>query len=355
MKKKVAIIGYGGMGSWHVNKMINSDVVDCAGIWDINEKRREMAREKGLHVYNSLEDVLRDPSVDIITIATPNDSHAEISIKAMRAGKNVISEKPVCMNSSELQEIFKVSNETGMLFTTHQNRRWDADFLIMKDLYQSGKLGNVFSIESRYHGSRGIPGDWRSQKKYGGGMMFDWGVHLIDQIMCMTEGLKLTKIYCKCDHITNNEVDDGFKLDLYFDNGLVAHVEVGTNHFIALPRFYMAGLSGAAKIEDWKSDCQLTICTQWKEENVTPVVTAAGLTKTMAPRDAKTIEQSIVKKPYSDVHDFYRNVCAAIDGQETQLVTHKQLMRVMLIMEAALKSSALQMPIAFADNTNSSC
>lgn len=350
MKKKVAIIGYGGMGSWHVNKMMGSDVVECIGICDINIKRRNAAREKGLHVYNSLEDVLQDPNVDIITIATPNNVHAEIAIKAMNAGKHVISEKPVCMNSEELKRVFDIANETGMLFTTHQNRRWDCDYLIMKELYQSGKLGQVFSIESRYHGSRGIPGDWRSQKEYGGGMMFDWGVHLIDQIVYMTEDLKITEIYCRCDHITNNEVDDGFKLDLYFDNGLVAHIEVGTNHFLSMPRYYMTGLSGAAKIEGWNSDCEVVVCTQWKEENVVPVVTAAGLTKTMAPRDAKTTSKTIIPRPVSDVHDFYRNVCAAIDGQAEQIVTHKQLMRVMLIMEAALHSAEIKQVIPFKDH-----
>lgn len=348
-KKRVAVVGYGGMGSWHVNKMMQSDVVECVGIWDIRESRREVALQKGLHVYNSLDDVLNDNTVDIITIATPNDVHAEIAIKAMKVGKHVISEKPVCMNHIELQRIFDTSNKTGKLFTTHQNRRWDCDYLIMKELYTSGKLGEVFTIESRYQGSRGIPGDWRGEHKHGGGMMLDWGVHLIDQIMCMTEGHKVVKIYCKCDHITNNEVDDGFKLDIHFENGLVAHVEVGTNHFIALPRYYMAGMSGAAKIEGWNSDCQLIVCDQWEEKNVRPVITAAGLTKTMAPRDAKTTTETIIPRPESDVHDFYRNFCKAIDDVEQQIVTHQQLMRVMRIMEAAFLSDKMGKPVIFKD------
>ena len=347
--KKNAIIGYGGMGSWHVNKMLNSDVVECAGIWDIKEERRNLAKERGLHVYSSLNELLDDVNVDIVTIATPNDVHAEIAIAAMKAGKHVISEKPVCMNSKELQQIFDVSNETNRLFTTHQNRRWDSDYILMRNLYVSGQLGHVFSIESRYQGSRGIPGDWRGEKQHGGGMMFDWGVHLIDQILCMTSGLKIQQVYCKCDHITNMEVDDGFKLDIFFENGLVAHVEVGTNHFISLPRFYMAGMQGAAKIEDWHSDCRVVVCDQWKEDNVTPVITAAGLTKTMAPRDAKTTTEFTINKKPSDVHDFYRNFCAAIDGNAQQIVTHKQLMRVMKLMEMALYSDSLGRPIEFDD------
>ena len=66
MKKRVAIVGYGGMGSWHVSKMQNSDVVECAGIWDIKESRRDVAKNNGLYVYKSFEDLLADKSVDII-------------------------------------------------------------------------------------------------------------------------------------------------------------------------------------------------------------------------------------------------------------------------------------------------
>ena len=109
-KKRVAVVGYGGMGSWHVNKMMLSDVVECAGIWDIKEVRRDIALQKRLHVYASLEDLLSDKTVDIVTIATPNDVHAEIAIKAMKAGKHVISEKPVCMNHIELQKIFDTNS-----------------------------------------------------------------------------------------------------------------------------------------------------------------------------------------------------------------------------------------------------
>ena len=85
-KKKVAVVGYGGMGKWHVNKLLESDVATVAGIFDISEKRKELAIENGIHVYSSLDEVLSDESVDIITVATPNDRHMPIAIKAMEAG-----------------------------------------------------------------------------------------------------------------------------------------------------------------------------------------------------------------------------------------------------------------------------
>ena len=180
-------------------------------------------------------------------------------------------------------------------------------------------------------------------------MILDWGVHLIDQMLGIVYDRKVEKVYCRCDHITNYEVDDGFKLDLYFENDLTARIEVGTSHFISLPRYYMTGSNGSAIIEDWTSDCRVTCCKNWDEKDVVPVVTAAGLTKTMAPRDENTIKTEVTPLPTSDVHDFYRNVCRAIDGKEEQIVKHDQLMRVMKIMEAAFRSDELGAPVAIDD------
>ena len=348
-KKGVAIVGFGGMGGWHKNKLLKSDVAELCGIWDIKEDRRQAARDENIHVYSSFEDVLADEKVDIVTIAVPNELHMPLSIAALEAGKNVISEKPVCLSSQELADIIAASERTGKLFTTHQNRRWDADFLMMKQVYESGDLGEVFTMESRVQGSHGIPGDWRGKKEHGGGMMLDWGVHLIDQILQITKERKIERIYCVFDHITNYEVDDGFKLDIYFEEGLVARIEVGTSHFISLPRHYMNGTNGTAIVRGWGKDCEVVCCKNWEDKDVIPVVTAAGLTKTMAPRNKDTITEYSIPSPKSDVHDFYRNYCLAVDGKAEQIVTHKELMRVMKVMEAAFESDAAGKPVEFKD------
>lgn len=348
-KKKAAVIGYGGMGGWHTRYMLKSDVVELAGIYDIKEERRKLAEENGIHAYPTLEALLADPEVELVTIATPNEFHKPLAIQAMAAGKNVVSEKPVTLSSADLAEMIEASHKYGKLFTTHQNRRWDCDYLMIKQVYASGELGDVTAVESRIHGSRGIPGDWRGKKEHGGGMILDWGVHLIDQMLGIVYDRKIESIYCRCFHITNYEVDDGFRLELYFEGGLTALIEVGTSNFISMPRFYITGTNGSAIVNDWRDDCRVVCCKNWDEKDVVPVVTAAGLTKTMAPRDEKTIEESFIHRPDSDVHDFYRNVCAAIDGRETQIVTHEQLMRVMRVMEAAFESDRLGAPVAFDD------
>ncbi len=337
---RLGVIGYGGMGGWHVKNALVSDVVELAGIYDIKEERRNVARENNIFAYDSLEALLGDESIDLVTIAVPNDIHKELVIKCLEAGKNVICEKPVTLSSAALEEMIAASKRCGKLFTVHQNRRWDVDFLAMKQIAQSGEIGKVLNIESRIHGSRGIPSDWRGEKEYGGGMLFDWGVHLIDQ-MLQIFNQKITKLYCRFEHTTNFEVDDGFKLELTFEDGAQAYIEVGTYNFIALPRFYMQAKNGSALITDWREKCQVAKCKAWHESDVLPVQTAAGLTKTMAPRDEITLDTYELDIPKSDVHDFYRNVCAAIEGKEEQIVRHDEIMRVMKVMEASFKSVEL--------------
>ena len=333
-----ALIGYGGMGAWHVDKLLTLPEVRVCGIYDIDPERGEVAENRGLFIYPSLEALLSDKKVEFVTIATPNDIHRELAVAAMKAGKHVICEKPVTLSSDDLQAMIDASLTTRRLFTVHQNRRWDEDFLAVKHIFDENTLGRVFNIESRVHGSRGVPGDWRNKKRQGGGMILDWGVHLLDQLLLMLRE-DVISTYCTVSHVTNDEVDDGFKAILTFASGLTAHVEVGTSNFIELPRWYMQGENGTAIIRDWALNGEIVMVSDWEKRDAVPVVTAAGLTKTMAPRTEETIKRFPLPKVTSDVRDFYRNVMKAIKGEEDQLVTHTQLMRVMRLMEAMTLSA----------------
>lgn len=338
MKKNAAVIGYGGMGAgFHCKNLLTSDVCNLAGIYDIDPAKRELAASRGVKVYNTREELLADPTIDMVTIATPNDVHEEIAIAALEAGKNVISEKPVTLSLESLERMIAAANKAGKIFSVHQNRRFDVDALAMKQIADSGEIGEVINIESRIHGSRGIPSDWRGIKKYGGGMLYDWGVHLIDQVLLIMDG-KIESIHCRFDHLTNEEVDDGFQLNIGFDTGARAYIEVGTLNFISMPRFYIQGDKGTAIIHDWRQNAKVTVCKAWHESDVIPVETAAGLTKTMAPRDSITTDEFEWERPLSDVHDYYRNFSLAIDGKEDQIVTYEQMMRVVKVMEACFES-----------------
>ena len=108
-----------------------------------------------------------------------------------------------------------------------------------------------------------------------------------------------------------------------------------------MPRFYMRAEKGSAIITDWREKCKIAKCKYWHESEVIPVETAAGLTKTMAPRDHITMDEYEIERPASDVHNYYRNFCATIDGKTTQLVTHTEMRRVMKVMEACFESDRL--------------
>ena len=335
---KWALIGYGGMGRWHVEKLRTLPEFEIAGVYDILPERRKAAVKDGLTAYDSLESLLADASVELVTIATPNDLHRPIAIQAMAAGKHVISEKPVTLSSRDLQAMIDASRKYGRIFSVHQNRRWDEDFLIIKQIYDQNSLGRVFNIESRVHGSRGVPGDWRNTWLQGGGMILDWGVHMLDQLLMLVDE-PVVSTFCTVSHVTNDEVDDGFKAIITFGSGLTAQVEVGTSNFINLPRWYMQGENGTAVIHDWALNGEIVKVSDWEKRDAVPVVTAAGLTKTMAPRTEETIQRYPLPKVESDVRDYYRNIARAIRGEEEQLVTHAQMMRVMRLMEACFKSA----------------
>ena len=339
LKKKLAIVGYGGQGAWHASWAMKSDVVTLCGIYDIREVRMQAAREAGIFTYDSLEALLEDRDVEIVVCATPNDSHKEIVLAALRAKKHVVCEKPVTLSVEDFDDMVAAAEANGVLLTVHQNRRWDVDFLAMKKLLSTGEIGSALHIESRIHGSRGIPSDWRGRAEQGGGMILDWGVHLIDQMMQLIDE-RIVSVYCEETHITTGEVDDGFHLRLGFESGKRATVEVGTFNFIAMPRFYMQCEKGTAMITDWREKCRVCRLKTWTGKDAKPVQTAAGITKTMAPRDEQSVDSYELDIPGAFVHDFYRNFTAAIDGGATQVIKNTEVRRVLRVMEAAKRSAA---------------
>ena len=343
MKHKIAMVGFGGMAGWHYNLIKDLEDLEVAGIWDIKEERREYVGPLSVKVYSGLEELLADPQVDLVLIAAPNDVHKRVAIAALEAGKNVVSEKPVTLSSKDLQEMMDAAERTGNFLTVHQNRRWDEDFLTVKRILEEGKLGEVFRIESRVHGSR----DWRQEKEHGGGMVLDWGVHLLDQAMLIYPGVKLNTVYATVTHVTNQLVDDGFSADLGFANGVHIFVEVGTSNFIQLPRWYVLGADGSALIEDWSMNGRIVRANGTDEKDVVPVITAAGLTKTMAPRREDSIYTEELPKVSGDIREFYQNVMAVLEGKEESRIKLDEVMRVMRLMEAIFESADKNQVVSF--------
>jgi len=333
------LIGFGGMGERHTEILENVPEIELAGIYDIKEEKRKLAEEAGFHTYETEEAMLADESIDVILVATPNDTHRPIALRAMEAGKNVIVEKPATLSLKELTELEDMAGKTGQFLTVHQNRRWDEDLLTVREILKDQTMGEIFRIESRVHGSRGIPGDWRKEKAHGGGMVLDWGVHLFDQIFRLTGERRLKTVYATLTNVTNQEVDDGFTAVLRFEGGLEVLVEVGTNNFISLPRWYVLGENGSAVVEDWDLSGKIVKAFSEEEKEIVPVRTAAGLTKTMAPRREDTIRVEELPRVPGDIADFHRNVAAVLLRGEEPAVKLPEVKRVMRLMETVFESA----------------
>lgn len=341
----LGIIGFGGMAGHHVKQLDEVEQVKVKGVFDINPERVRAAKDLGFVGYSSKEELFSDPEIDMVLVATTNEAHKELCIEAMAAGKHVLCEKPVTMSSAELEEVIAASKKYNRVFTIDQNRRVNKDFVLMKRNVEAGLLGKVYVIESRVEGSRGMPSGWRTIKRLGGGMMLDWGVHLIDQIMYMVPE-KVTNVFCKMYSIEYPEVDDNFRLTMTFESGRTAHIEVSTNNYITHPRWYVLGTQGTLQIDDWDCSGRIVRCidkeNHWEEEIV---YTKAGPTKTMAPRNPNSTETISLSEPMDVVDNLnpvYWQFVDAIEGKAELKIKPEEAMRVMKVMEAAFVSHETQ-------------
>jgi predicted dehydrogenase len=338
----LGIIGFGGMAGHHFNQLAKQNTrVRVRGVFDLDPSRLQAAQEKGVLPYPSREALLSDPEIDIVLVATTNESHAEICEDALRHGKHVLCEKPATMTSDELLKVMAVAKECQKVFTIDQNRRVNKDFVLMRRQVESGIIGKPYVIESRVEGSRGMPSGWRHLKALGGGMMLDWGVHLIDQILYMSDA-SVTDVYCKMYSLTSPEVEDNFRLTMTLSDGMTAHIEVSTNNFILHPRWYVLGTKGTLQIDDWSCKgqviCPIADQSQWSVE-IAP--DRSGPSKTMAKRDPATVQITDLSAP-TDVEDnldpTYRQLIQAIEGGELTIKPEEAL-RVIKVMEAAFASA----------------
>lgn len=345
MGHRGAIVGFGGMGRGHHFKRVMDRVPKVTdykviGAYDIRPERMDVAREDGLITYASYNELLADKNVDVVIVATPNNFHKELSIAALNAGKNVISEKPVNMNAAELEEVIAAAKKNGKQFAAHQNRRWDTDFINFKKIFDEGTLGNLFYIESRVQGSGGTLHDWRGAAINGGGMLYDWGIHLVDQLMWALP-YKVTEVYAKLFKVKSAECDDNFKLYITFENGTLALVQIDTYCFIPHPRWHVSGDKGTLVIPTWDGAGKIVSAKEGVQEwSENIVYTAAGPTRTMAPRSKDTIVETEIPAIQGDSCNFYYNYMAALDGKEELIVKPAQSLRVMKVIDAAFKSAA---------------
>ncbi|MGG4344763.1 Gfo/Idh/MocA family protein [Paenibacillus lautus] len=338
-KHAIVIVGYGGMGSYHAKLIKDNAFLEVTGTYDILEGRREVSQQDGYPAYESYEQVLNDAAVDVVLIATPNDVHKELALQAFKAGKHVICEKPVTLSVNDFKEMVSAADAAGRVLMVHQNRRWDEDFLTIKQMYNEKTIGDLFRIESRVHGANGIPGDWRHLEAHGGGMLLDWGVHLLDQVLFMVDS-RITSLSSRLSFILGDEVDDGFESIIEFENGVSVLIEVGTTNFITLPRWYVKGTEGTGIIEDWSLSGRVVTRNQDAVKvEPKPIQAGVGLTKTMAPPSEEATITGALPEPYRQSSSFFDNFAAVIQGEAEPIVKNEEVLRVLNLIEAVFESA----------------
>jgi scyllo-inositol 2-dehydrogenase (NADP+) len=341
MTVKMGILGFGGMGNWHASNAGKIRGVQIISAHDIDGSRLDDARKLGLKTYEDRAAFLADKDMNFVLVSTPNHVHKEYVIEALKAGKNVMCEKPVTVSVAELDEIIYTAVQTGKIFTVHQNRRWDKDYCVMRKVIESGMIGRVYSIESKVYGDNGQIYGWRQYKEYGGGMVLDWGVHLLDHFTYMYPDKKIVSVYAQLFSVINKDVDDLFKVELRFDDGLSVHVQVGTFSLIKQPRFYAYGDMGTMVIDDFSGGNGRIRLLKERMDDMGRVIvnTNAGPTRTMAPQPEKCFVDVPLPGVDAEWSDLYKNLVDVMDGKAELIVTPESVRRTMVLIEAVFESA----------------
>lgn len=337
---RVGIIGFGYMGNYHLNHFREIDGVDVISAYDIDPDKLLDAKEEGLITFTSLEDFLKQ-QLDLVVVATPNDSHKDLVIACLNSGKHCLCEKPVAMNVDELDEMIDCAKRNDCIFTVHQNRRWDKDYLVVKEAIASGKIGNVTTIISQTFGERGVCFGWRAIPENGGGMVYDWGIHLFDQLLMLFRDKKVIGVYARLRSILTPTVDDYFEAELEFEDDIVAHVSVGTFALQRSPRWFVFGDKGTLKLDDFSGEKggMSKIKDNIRKFKRVNNSSNQGPSRTMAHLEREDIEEIELPKVERDDLYYHKNLVDSIKGNSIVEVKYDEMRRDMLLIQAVFESS----------------
>jgi predicted dehydrogenase len=193
MKKiKVAVIGCGTIANTaHIPAYIANSNAEIKYFCDINLERAQKAvKEYGCGTaIENYHDILKDPEIEAVSVCTPNNVHSTITIDCLRAGKNVLCEKPAARTYAEALEMQKVQHETGKVLNIGVVNRFNTGVNIIKKMIENGELGDVYHVYVSFRSQRSIPGlggAFTTKAIAGGGALIDWGVHFLDIVMYCT-------------------------------------------------------------------------------------------------------------------------------------------------------------------------
>ncbi|MEX1829169.1 oxidoreductase [Luteibacter sp. CQ10] len=180
------LIGYGTAGAFfHAPLIAASGGLHLASIG--SRRREDIQRDfPEARAYDDPRDLIADPSIELVVIATPNESHASLARAALEAGKHVVVDKPFTLEAAEAEALIALAERKGRKLSVFQNRRWDNDFLTVRRLVDDGRLGEVAYYEAHFDRFRPeIKQGWRETDAAGAGLLYDLGAHLIDQALVL--------------------------------------------------------------------------------------------------------------------------------------------------------------------------
>jgi predicted dehydrogenase len=332
---RMGIIGFGRIGAEHAGWIAAANGLSVAAVSDATPARRERAAAIGLRTYDKAEDLLEDRSLDAILVATPTAMHFPHAMLALEAGKHLMVEKPMALNLEESRQMVQEARTRGKVLSVFHNRRWDIDYLTVKDAIASGAFGKLINVESRLGqfascvgpAAREYRPTWRNEASFGGGGLYDWGSHFIDQLWRLLWPAKPVRVYAQLrGNVWTTDCDDFARVVIDFDNGAVGLCEINTTTTRSLPRWHIDGILGSASAPpSAEFDTR-----RWAELQFTSA--QADRPATICPcADAGLGETQI-----------WEQFAAAVRGQSAPAVVAQSVLPTMALLDAARESSMHQ-------------
>lgn len=290
-------------------------------------------------IYRSFKEILAAGDLELIVLCTPHPLHVSQAIEAMRAGKHVVIEKPVAMNSRDAGKLISAASETGRQWFPYHNRRWDGDFLTVRQLISSGVLGHI--VEFGSHFDRYSPvvmrAGWRYLDEDGGGTLFDLGPHLIDQTIALFG--KPDSVWCKLYHQRKeSKASDSFDLKLFYPE-TTASLSAGVFMAESGPRFTVHGTKGSfikygtdpqeARLKNGRKSGAPATGRELKKYYGTLTTVSDGVIKR---QQIPTFEGNYLR--------FYDNIYNVLTSGQAPEVSREDAMSNLQITEAAIRSNA---------------
>jgi len=340
---RVGILGYGAIGHEHSTAIALTAGLALAAVADPNPLRVEAARELAPEVrgYDTGEALLADPGVDLVIVSTPPNTHAEWTLRALEAGKSVVVEKPFCLTVGEADRQIAAAKQRGLTLAVYQNRRWDPDYLALKQVVRSGQLGEVFHYES-FVGGYGHPCNyWHSDEVVSGGAIYDWGSHYLDWVLDLfsqeVEWVSATSHKRVWHDVTNA---DHSRVLVHFADGVEAEFTHSDLAAAAKPKFYVLGTRGAV-LGDWREEkvvARSEIGTLL-EDRLAVSDSPADLRVFTPNGDGRTHETRLSVPP-APAQPFHRQLADNLLSGEPMDVTPEGSRRNIAVMQAATLSAA---------------